>query len=277
MSASGRRPWREQRTDDGSWTLLHPEHGEGCHSLAGAWSQARERYASVLADLPPATVATGRVRLLDIGTGLGMNLAAALEACEARGLALDAASLEIDVSVLHAALELFRREPVCSPAHRRVLDALALRLAAGEAGRAELACALPGAGAHRLEFVQGDARATLGLLDPDRRFDAVFLDPFSPRIDPPSWDEAFLSELARRMDAGARLSTYTVAFKVRIALARAGLAVGSGPRVGRKAAGTVAAQGGAVSPLDARTRRRLDRALALKLASDAPPASGSKK
>ena len=206
-----------------------------------------------------------------------MNLAAALEACEARGLELDATSLEIDATVLRAALELFRREPLSSPAHRRVLETLEVLLAAGEAGQSQTSIAIAGGGAHRLEFVLGDARTTLGELDPKQRFDAVFLDPFSPRVDPPLWDEVFLSELARRMDCGARLSTYTVAFKVRMALARAGLAVGSGPRVGRKAAGTVAARDGAVPPLDERTRHRLDRALAVKPASDAPPASDSKK
>ncbi len=256
---------------------MHPEHGESCHSLAGAWTQARERYASLLAELPESIVATGRVRLLDVGTGLGLNLAAALEACEARGLTLDATSLEIDETVLRAASELFRREPACSPAHRRVLKTLEFLRAAGAAGHARLERAIEDGGAHRLEFLLGDARKTLAELAPERRFDAVFLDPFSPRVDPPLWDEVFLSQLARRMDAGARLSTYTVAFKVRLALARAGLAVGSGPRVGRKAAGTVAARDGAVPSLDERTRRRLDRALTPRLASDAPPASGGKK
>ncbi|MEO6708064.1 MAG: hypothetical protein ABI054_10550, partial [Planctomycetota bacterium] len=74
------RAWRAQRTEDGSWTLLHPLHGESCHSLAGAWTQARERYASLIADLPREITARGVVRLLDIGTGMGFNLAAAIEA-----------------------------------------------------------------------------------------------------------------------------------------------------------------------------------------------------
>ena len=37
--------WVERRTADGSWTLAHGVHGETFHSLAGAWTQARERYA----------------------------------------------------------------------------------------------------------------------------------------------------------------------------------------------------------------------------------------
>ena len=261
MNAHTAGDWRAALTQDGSWTLLHPAHGEGCHSDAGAWTQARERYAAVIADLPEATKARGCVRLLDIGTGLGLNLAAALEACEARGLKLDATSLELDPTVLVAAFALFRREPTCSDGHRRILDALEARWEAqGPPPHAPATAALESRG-HRLNWILGDARRTLLELSEDRRFDVVFLDPFSPRVDPPLWDADFLAEVARRMDPGARLSTYTVALRVRVALARAGLSVGQGPPVGRKAAGTLASRGGELPPLDERAGQRLARAL----------------
>ena len=254
--------WRAQRTDDGSWTLLHPLHGEACHSLAGAWSQARERYASVIAELAPAIEARGVLRLLDIGTGMGLNLAAALEACEARGLVLDALSLEIDPSVLRATFELWRSGELQLTSHALVLEWLEQKLANLDSGGRAASGTLPGSGLHRVELCLGDARKSLPQVATERRFDAVFLDPFSPRVDPPLWEPAFLSEVARRMDPGARLSTYTTSLRVRVALARAGLTVGSGPRVGLKAAGTLASRGGPVPPLDPRTKRKLERALA---------------
>lgn len=256
--------WRAQRTDDGSWTLLHPVHGESCHSLAGARTQARERYASVIADLPPEIFARGVLRLLDIGTGMALNLAAALEACETRGLALDALSLELDPSVLRAALEVSRADEPQWSAHRRVLELIEQDLPDLEAGAPSLARALRGAGAHQLELVLADARESLPKLDPSRRFDVVFLDPFSPRVDPPLWEEAFLLEVASHMDIGARLSTYTTSLRVRAALARAGLNLGAGPRVGRKSSGTLASRGGVVPPLDPRTKRKIERYLAAR-------------
>ena len=71
--------WVERRTADGSSTLAHPVHGETLHSVAGAWTQARERYAREcrLRERALELRAEGRATLFlcDVGTGLGLNLA----------------------------------------------------------------------------------------------------------------------------------------------------------------------------------------------------------
>ena len=76
----------------------------------------------------------------------------------------------------------------------------------------------------------------LGDLDLDG-FDAVFLDPFSPKVEPALWRADFLGEIARRMAPAARLSTYAAGSAVRRALHEAGLQVGRGARVGAKREG----------------------------------------
>jgi hypothetical protein len=102
-----------------------------------------------------------------------------------------------------------------------------------------------------LRLLLGDARATLprctGLV-----FEAVFLDPFSPAVEPELWELEFLAEIACRMSNGAWLSTYTTSLAVRAKLAALGLNVGPGARVGTKAAGTVARRGTRVGEFDAR-------------------------
>ncbi|TAJ24306.1 MAG: hypothetical protein EPO68_01625 [Planctomycetota bacterium] len=228
--------WRAVRTDDGSWTLAHPEHGETCHSTSGAWQQALERYARPCRLRERAQAGARELRLLDIGTGLGLNLAAALSELDGTGCALIADTFERDASVREAMLELVSvhgaLDPRAEPFHARVRAAL-------ERG---------GDRSIRTHF--GDARALVPALEPTARYDAVFLDPFSPRREPDLWTGEFLAAIAARMAPGAWLSTYTVSKPVRRALAAAGLAVLDGPAVGRKRAGTLAR-----SALDGGTRR----------------------
>jgi tRNA U34 5-methylaminomethyl-2-thiouridine-forming methyltransferase MnmC len=240
--------WRPVATADGSWTLAHPVHGETCHSTAGAWLEARERYAQPCRLRELGLAAEGTVRLLDVGTGIGLNLAAALAELEGTGARLEAVTLEVDPDVIRAGLAL-PPAPAAERWHAPVREALARALEApGEP--VELAAA------GSLRLVLGDGRATLPVLR-EAAFDAVFLDPFSRSVAGELWEQGFLAEVARRMGPQAILSTYSSAFAVRLALLRAGLRVGLGPRVGRKATGTLASREGALPPLEGRTARRL--------------------
>lgn len=248
--------WVPTATADGSWTLVHAGLGEGCHSLAGAWQQATERYAAACRLAEAARTAPGgSVRLLDLGTGLGLNLAAALVAVEEAGGSLAATSLELDPGVLAAGLALYERVelsrgPWAAP-HAEVRRALRTALAGD--GHARL-------GRGTLELRLGDARATLPEGGP--AFDAIFLDPFSPGRAGDLWEPPFLARVATRLAPGGWLSTYSAAFRVRLALAAAGLEVGQGPRVGTKGEGTLARREAPVPPLPARVSARLRRRLA---------------
>ena len=147
---------------------------------------------------------------------------------------------------------------------RALASALEMSMScASDAGATAPACVALGDG--RLELHLGDARSVLPRLARDAAFDAVFLDPFSPRVEPELWQPAFLAEIARRMAPAALLSTYSSSASVRAALVAAGLRVGPGARVGTKAAGTVASPAGCVGELDRRTARRvLRRAIGLR-------------
>ncbi|MEZ5979540.1 MAG: MnmC family methyltransferase [Planctomycetota bacterium] len=241
-------------TADGSLTLRHPVHGETMHSRAGARTQARERYAlaCILGRVLP-----GKRRLLDIGTGLAFNLAAAHERHRALtpGEPLEAVSLELGADVLRAGLELPPDpDPAFRAFHEPVRDALrrALTSTRGEPDslwRGEVADDFV------LELRFGDARHTL--LATQGSFDAVFLDPFSPGVEGELWDPGFLAAVAARMSDGAVLATYSAATRVRAGLLAAGLAVGPAPRVGAKSEGTLAARGRVLPAFAPRVERRL--------------------
>jgi chorismate dehydratase len=230
--------WLPLSTGDGSSTLIHSGHGEACHSRAGAWQESRERYARAcgLADFRGETF-----RLLDVGTGLGLNLAAAIEALDETGARLEAVTLERDASVLEAGLAL--PQP---PEVERWMSRVRKGIDENEAGSFA-----------SIRLVLGDARETLPALDGALRFDAVFLDPFSPRVEPDLWSPGFLAEIARRMAPGSILSTYSAAISVRAGLAAAGLRVGPGGRVGTKREGTLASPDRPLTSFDERTMRRI--------------------
>ncbi len=248
--------WRTVRTDDGSWTLAHPVHGEACHSSTGAWTEARERYAG-----PCRLAALARdrdaVALLDVGTGPGWNLAAALSAVAGTGARLSVVTLERDRAAIETRLP---TGAAGEPWIGRARDALTRALDGG--GEVALD------GGHRLQLWLGDARDTLAALPDASRFDAVFLDPFSPAVEPELWGDAFLVAIARRMSPHAVLSTYSAATAVRVGLARAGLRVARGPRVGAKREGTLAGRGLVPGPGDADLARRLRRRLGGEIRSE---------
>ncbi len=251
--------WIPVRTEDGSSTLRHPLHGEACHSLSGAWLQARERYVGPCRLRERAARGDRAVlRLLDIGTGLGLNLAAAFEALEGTGIRLEALTFERDPSVLEAALRLLAEDGGVEGALRAVQGEVLALLAGAASEGSTRAHELGSRGSIRLFL--GDARREILRLPIRPLFDAVFLDPFSPGREPELWSEPFLREIALRMAPESRLSTYSCAFRVRRALVRAGLWVGQGPRVGKKAEGTLASPDGNLPPLSDRILRRLGRA-----------------
>jgi len=247
------KTWQRALTKDGSRTLLDPE-GLACHSWEGAWQQAVERYAG---GVEFSERGDAVVRLLDVGVGLGLNMAAALAAVEGGGRCLEVTGLELHLEPLQLAIA--ESEPLAGPWHRAVGEALkaALDLAQQDPERADQE-GVPLGQRSRLWLPLGDARKTIRALAPERRFDAVFMDPFAPADQSDLWQGDFLQAIAERMDPGSRLVTYCAASAMRADLLRAGLLVGRLGRVGRKAEGTVAAPHPAdLPPLPPRALRRL--------------------
>ncbi len=196
-------------TQDGSGTLYHPEFRQHFHSLAGADSEAEQKF--VVPSKLRERLMQRPVKLLDVGFGLGVNVLAALRC----GGDLTVTTLEYDDRVLDAARQLRPAEPLF-PA-----------LIAGD--RYE-----------NVTLLRGDARKTAATLEPGS-FDVIFHDGFSPDSNPELWSYDFVRLLKKLLKPDGVLVSYSSAHPFRGALLRAGFQVGESVPFGRKRGGTVAA------------------------------------
>ncbi len=209
------------RTEDGSLTLHSPRFGQTFRSRRGAHREALHVFVEG-AGVGDRLRACRPTRVLEVGLGTATNLGQTVALAWATGTRLDYLVIEreplppsvwrtLDLSAWApeafvdawlGAIDAWSRLP--TEATRRVtVGPITIDLWVGEA--AELVTR-PAFG--EVEFV-----------------DAVYLDPFSPAVDPPAWTPEVLAALAGRLRPGGALATYSVQGTVRRALGAAGLEV----------------------------------------------------
>ncbi|WP_165363967.1 MULTISPECIES: tRNA (5-methylaminomethyl-2-thiouridine)(34)-methyltransferase MnmD [unclassified Meiothermus] len=209
-------PFERLETADGSPTVVHPVFKEAYSSVHGALMQARKLYLELThTHLEP------RPRVLEVGFGLGVNFRVTLESALSRGVRLEYLGYEfaplersllgsVEVPLGEAAREVWEEVLKRWPAEP-------LRLL-GEWGSLEI----------RFEDV---VKARL----PRDWATAIYLDPFSPAVNPEPWSLEVMRKLHRAARPGAWLATYSVAGSVRRNLTQAGFAVERVPGMGKRA------------------------------------------
>ncbi len=217
------------RTADGTPTLYHPTYKQHFHTLAGAGSEAEKKFSEPSGLIDRLQVAAGEnrpVRLLDIGFGLGGNAFAAIGCAEqVPDGRLEIVSLENDERTLRAAITLY---PAGSW-QRNVLETLLSEHCAVYKNV-------------QIKLMLDDGRISVQNL-PEGHFDLVWLDAFSPDVNPELWSWQFLKACFKCMKDNALLLTYSSAPGVRGALQKVGFVVGETPSFGRKRGGTAAVKG----------------------------------
>lgn len=156
--------------------------------------------------------------ILETGLGLGLNLAATLDA-------LGGVERSAPLRLRYAAIELHPVHPEdLARVHRDALVArpfLEVYPVLVREGRATLL--IGGTLEVELELVLGDGAAALARLEGP--FDALYLDGFAPARNQGMWNPEVYGELARLAPPGATLATYSAASAVREGLTEAGFAV----------------------------------------------------
>ncbi len=208
------------KTKDGSITFFNERYQEHYHSVSGAREEAIEKFVK------PCRIADG-FNILDICFGMGYNTCAALDAASN----LKIVALENDVGILKSIIKI----PGEDFTNFGVIKALTKGLGIGPAPKT--------LGyeddKYEITLIIGDAQKTIKSIN-GIRFNAVFLDPFSPKKCPELWSKEFFTSIFDLMYDGGILATYSCSRSVRRNLQEAGFRVEDGPCVGRRSPSTVA-------------------------------------
>jgi len=205
------------KTKDNSYTFFNEKYNEAYHTTSGALEEAFKKYVE------PCKIKPG-MNVLDVGFGLGYNSGAAIQ----KAGKIRIIALEKDVNIIREIPNI--KVPYWFAEAYKIIRKAVLPLSYRD---------------HNVELniILGDARETIKnilTVQEKNRFDAVFLDPFSPVKNPELWTAEFLKEIYKRMKTGAILATFSCAGIVRKNLKQVGFEVKDGPIVGRRSPGTIA-------------------------------------
>lgn len=198
-------------TGDNSITFRNEEYDECYHSKSGAIEEAFEKFAK------PCKIKDG-MKVLDVCFGIGYNTLAAISLAS-----VEVVGLENDERILREIENIDVDDKLKQNYNKIKIAAKQLQYSDNNT---------------KIKIILGDARETIKAID--EKFDAVFLDPFSPPKCPELWTYEFFAEIAKRMKKGAVLTTYSYARLVRENLRKAGFRVEDGPVIGRRSPSTLA-------------------------------------
>ncbi|MBD3361423.1 hypothetical protein GF358_01390 [Candidatus Woesearchaeota archaeon] len=208
-------------TKDNSITFHNEKFDETYHCLAGAVSEAKIKFVE------PCNIKklaeSGSISILDICFGLGYNTAAAIDAALESNpdCKINVIGLEEDVKLFDLIKEI--KAPFKSFRLIQKLDKFNSVIIDKNI---------------QIKILLGDAKETIKKIN--QKFDAVFLDPFSPKKCPGLWTLDFLKSIKQVMKPGSILATYSCATHLREKLKKLEFQVKDGPIFGRKSASTIA-------------------------------------
>lgn len=210
-----------------------PRFNDRYRSRSGGLAQAMSVFLAGTG-LPAAWRDRDRFSVLETGFGLGLNFLctwAVWEADPQRSKNLQFASVEAFPAT---AADLVRSASNADPDSQSE-SSIALRLPVLAEQLAQFWYGLS-PGIHQWEFAGGRVQLTLAVGEvqavlPELKFqaDAVYLDGFSPALNPQMWSAETLQLVAQHCQPGTTLATYTVARSVRERLRQLGFAVDKCP------------------------------------------------
>lgn len=220
------------KTNDGSFTLKSDDsHGvsECMHTRYGAISEAVEKFIK-----PAKLDGKDKIHVLDICSGLSYNAASCIEYLD------DDVEIHLDmVEISKETLALSLLVDTSLKSYKYIKKAVEDEL--HREGTIHFKhCPEEIPDRIRINLHQDDARNVVKKLEGRKKFDAIFLDPFSPLKSPELYTPEFFRVLKKLLKEDGIILTYTSAAPVRAAMINSGMHVGEGPSF-KRSGGTVAA------------------------------------
>jgi len=215
-------------TLDNSETFLNSEVQQTYHSQTGAVEEALKKY-SIPCKIKELAQ-KGKVKILDMFFGIGYNSAMAIDVAleENPNCKIEIVAVENDPEIIKKILEV--KPPIKSyTLYKELVRANEIKEGKFVYENNNIKVTL---------FIEDAKKASRKL--PEKYFDAVFYDPFSPKAQPEMWEIELFKEMFRVMKDPATLATYSCARIIRDNMSAAGLFYDDGPIVGRRGPGTVA-------------------------------------
>jgi len=209
-------------TNDGSITFFNEIIKEHYHTLAGARSEAENKFCRPAKLSEKLTQKS--VRILDVCFGLGYNSLVSCEYAVKTNSEVEITGLELDRRVVYTASKEIQE-------NNTLFDWNNCLKNLSDTGQWQ----------HQncsIKLFWGDARHTAARLE--HRFDCIWLDAFSTQKNSELWTVDFFKTLKRLLEPGGLLLTYCAAIPVRAGLIEAGFHVGETEAFGRERGGTIA-------------------------------------
>lgn len=210
------------KTDDDSNTLFSDRYQQTYHSTFGASTESAHVFLhgsgthDRLRDKRPT-------RILEIGFGLGLNCLLCADNATNNKTYLSYTGIEHSPISAAALIELNYGQLLDSPTLAsdlaQILLDLPLKPGSTKRGLLGTYCNLT------LHTEDATSPVLLERLKHGSRYDAIFLDAFSPDVNPECWTLAFLLQIQSLLAPNGRLATYCVKGSVRRNLVKAGFIV----------------------------------------------------
>lgn len=244
-------------TADGSLTLFNEEYQEAYHSTkAGAYTESLHKFVKPTKIVELAKEKNS-ISILDIGFGLGYNVATAINEVIRNSpySKLIIYSLEKDTSILDKLKNIEPSEELKN-IYSKLLNG---NFESKKIGKQNFKVYTVKNKNLEIYIIFEDARQTIKkLYKTNLKFDAVFWDAFSPKVNTELWTVNLFKLVKKLMKPYAILATYSASLAVRKGLIEAGFKIGLVEPIGRKSYSTVASLEGEIRPLTEKEKERLE-------------------